>query len=61
MSQSFDDEVLREMRKRDAYDDGCQAYMRAKNLDANPYSNSDDEWDLYTAWRDGWTDTAWDD
>lgn len=60
MGQQFDDEVLREMQKRDAWDDGYGAYLNEKYLDANPYDTNDVEWDLYDAWRNGWFDAAWD-
>ena len=49
------------MQKDEAFSEGRQAYMNGDRLDANPYSTSDDEWDLHFAWREGWQDAAWDD
>jgi hypothetical protein len=43
-----------------AYQDGYQKYQDGFDRGSNPYNNGD-EWDLYQAWLDGYTDAGWDD
>ena len=61
MSQLYDDEVLRNMQKRDAKTEGYEAYQNGLTQDDNPYENVESEWDLRDAWSEGWSDAAWDD
>jgi ribosome modulation factor len=61
MSQQLDNEVLRDLQKRQAYDEGYDAYVDGLTQDDNPYENVESEWDLRDAWSDGWYNAAWDD
>jgi hypothetical protein len=66
MNQLFDDEVLREMQRTEAYLEGYRAYQDGlSKYDDNPfvddYEIGGDDWHLYFAWRDGWESAAWDD
>jgi hypothetical protein len=44
----------------DDVSDGYQKYQDGFDRGSNPYNNND-EWDLYQAWLDGYTDAGWDD
>ena len=51
---------LRELMKREAYEEGYAEYKKDGGRDDNPYNN-DDEWDLNQMWMEGFHAAGWDD
>ena len=44
---------------REEWKEGYQAYFNNRKLDDNPY-NTDEEYEKWQSWKDGWYEAAWD-
>jgi hypothetical protein len=42
-----------------AYLEGQAAYLRGEKTHHNPFEDSEEEFQAYADWREGWYDAAW--